>query len=453
MKRYPAYKDSGIEWLGEIPEHWEIKQLKHLLKSINGAIRTGPFGSQIKNSDMVEDGIKVYNQRNVLDNDFNEGNSFISEKKSEELKAFEIFENDILLTSRGTIGKCAIFPKNARKGVLHPCLIRIQANLEVITNRFLTLYIGETNQFQENIHYNSNATTIDVIYGETLKTIKIPCPPIDEQGMIISFLNHKTHLIDTLIQKKQRQIDLLKEHRMTTINQAVTKGLYPDVKMKDSEIEWLGEIPEHWEVKKLKYLTSKIGSGVTPKGGAQVYQDDGIPLIRSQNIHFDCLKLDDVVFISEEIHNQMSRSKVLPGDVLINITGASIGRCNFIPDNFEEANVNQHVCITRPTDEIETEFLFDVLSSDMGQFQVFYVQVGTSREGLTFEHLKNFQIPLPPVKEQMEIIAFLKKKIGQIFKQISNLEKEIEYCQEYRTTLISNAVTGKFDVRDWGVET
>jgi type I restriction enzyme S subunit len=121
MKAYPAYKDSGIVWLGQFPEHWKLARIKHILKKRKNAIKTGPFGSQLKNSDMEGSDIKVYNQRNVIDNDFYNGDNYISYEKFDELKEFEIFPGDILITTRGTIGRCAVFPDNVGKGVLHPC--------------------------------------------------------------------------------------------------------------------------------------------------------------------------------------------------------------------------------------------------------------------------------------------------------------------------------------------
>ena len=141
-----------------------------------------------------------------------------------------------------------------------------------------------------------------------IKSFFILLPSIPEQTAIANYLDRKTAEIDGLIANKERLIELYEEEKTAVINQAVTKGLDPNAPMKPSGIDWLGDIPEHWEVKKLKYLVSKIGSGVTPKGGASTYQPSGIPLLRSQNIHFDGLRLDDVAFISEEIHEGMSGS-------------------------------------------------------------------------------------------------------------------------------------------------
>src|SRR5699024_1098458 len=136
-----------------------------------------------------------------------------------------------------------------------------------------------------------------------------------------SFLDRKTKAIDALIEKKEQLIERLKEKRQALITRAVTKGFNPSVPMKDSGIEWLGEIPEEWEITKLKWLVSKIGSGKTPRGGSEVYEEEGIPFLRSQNIHFDGLRLDDVVYIDSETHKDMSSTAIKPNDVLLNITG------------------------------------------------------------------------------------------------------------------------------------
>lgn len=216
-------------------------------------------------------------------------------------------------------------------------------------------------------------------------------------------------------------------------------------KYKDSGVEWIGEIPEGWEVKRLKFVVSKVGSGVTPKGGANVYQLDGIPLLRSQNIHFDALKLDDVAYISQEIHDEMQNSKVMAGDVLLNITGASIGRCYFSDGSLEDANVNQHVCIIRPTSEIGTKYLYYLLRSDIGQKQIDVDQTGSGREGLNFEVLKNFLLPLADNSEQTAIASFLDRKTAEIDQLIANKEKLIALYEEEKTTIINHAVTKGLD--------
>jgi type I restriction enzyme, S subunit len=204
----------------------------------------------------------------------------------------------------------------------------------------------------------------------------------------------------------------------------------------------------NWKVKQIRYLATKIGSGVTPRGGAQVYQDSGIPLLRSQNVHFDGLRLDDVAFISNEINNEMSNSKVQPNDVLLNITGASIGRCTYVSAMLTEANVNQHVCIIR-TDQSElfAPYLASYLSSNHIQTFIDVSQEGAAREGLPQKEIKTIPVAYPPVDEQKQIVKFINEKTAEINTAIERTQREIELIEEYRTTLIAHAVTGKIDVR------
>ena len=225
---------------------------------------------------------------------------------------------------------------------------------------------------------------------------------------------------------------------------------------KDSGVQWLGEIPVEWEVKKLKYGVSKVGSGITPRGGASIYQLSGIPLLRSQNIHVDGIKMDDVAYIDEKLHNSMSNSKVQAGDVLLNITGASIGRCFYVVENFGEANVNQHVCIIRPNDKIKTSYLYFILRSDLGQEQINVEQTGSGREGLNFEALNNFIIPHFSAEEQTAIANFLNRKTAEIDALIAEKERLLELYEEEKTSIINHAVTRGLDpnaeLKDSGVE-
>lgn len=215
-------KDSGIEWLGKVPRHWDVKRVKYILLNKRGALKTGPFGSQLKQSDMQGTEVKVYNQRSVIDNDFDSNELYINNEKFLELSEFEIFPEDILLTTRGTIGRCAIFPKNKDKGILHPCLIRMQLNQSIISNEFARFYIQDTQAFFESVKYNSNATTIDVIYGETLRDIVFVVPNRNEQNQIVNFLNQKTAQIDDQLEREKESIELLKEFRTSLISEAVT---------------------------------------------------------------------------------------------------------------------------------------------------------------------------------------------------------------------------------------
>ncbi|MDE2591117.1 MAG: restriction endonuclease subunit S, partial [Patescibacteria group bacterium] len=185
-----------------------------------------------------------------------------------------------------------------------------------------------------------------------------------------------------------------------------------------------GNIPQEWEIVKLRESTSKIGSGITPLGGSQVYDKVGISFIRSQNVHFDGLHLDDVAFISRKIHDELKNTKLRPLDVLLNITGASIGRCTYLPEDFGEGNVNQHVCIIRTTEKLNPIFLAKYLSQPIMQNRINSAQAGLSRQGLTFKEIADFDIVLPPVAEQKKITSIL-----------SNIDSLIQKRQEYKSKL------------------
>lgn len=215
-------KDSGIHWLGRIPAHWVVGPIKYFVRQKAGAIKTGPFGSQLTSADMESGEIKVYNQRNVIDSDFASGDSFISELKFSQLRSFEAFPGDLLVTTRGTIGRTAIVPKYAERGILHPCLLRIQPDLSRLSTPFLKELIEESTLVRNQLSYMSNATTIEVIYSETMASVIIPLPPIDEQEEILEWLNIEIAEVDLLITAATHAIDLLQERRTALISAAVT---------------------------------------------------------------------------------------------------------------------------------------------------------------------------------------------------------------------------------------
>ncbi|HZM11158.1 MAG TPA: restriction endonuclease subunit S, partial [Candidatus Limnocylindrales bacterium] len=222
LDSHAPMKDSGIEWLGQIPKHWRIVPLKYSLLPRGGAIKTGPFGSQLLSSDMASGDVKVYNQRNVLDRDFLSGENYVSDDKYEELKSFTVFPQDVLITTRGTIGRCALLPDNAERGILHPCLMRVQPNPLITSPEYVALLIQDSGIVLLQLQLLSNATTIEVIYSESLKSVRLPLPPASEQQAILTYVTREAERHDALISKVQDSIDVLREHRTTLISAAVT---------------------------------------------------------------------------------------------------------------------------------------------------------------------------------------------------------------------------------------
>ena len=214
-------KDSGVEWIGQIPEKWRVYRSKYLLAQVKDAIKAGPFGSSLTSSDMQESDVKVFNQRSVLDNDFDAGDEYVSVEKSLELKGFIAKAGDVLITTRGTIGKTAIVP-NGKQGILHPCLIKMVIDDNVFLKTLLCRIFNETNMLTEQLRLASNATTIDVIYTQNLLNLYIPVPPIEAQEAIEKFLCKECGELDKLISLNESSIQKLKEYRQSLIYEAVT---------------------------------------------------------------------------------------------------------------------------------------------------------------------------------------------------------------------------------------
>ncbi|HCG5923204.1 TPA: restriction endonuclease subunit S [Vibrio parahaemolyticus] len=215
-------KDSGVEWLGEVPEHWVVSPIKHLLRQKKGAVKAGPFGSHLKNSDMDGGDVKVITQKNVIKKNLSIGDSFISEQKYRELSGFTIEKEDVLITTRGTIGRTCVYSDEA-VAILHPCLIRMQCDETKVIPELLALIIQDSGYAMEQILVKSNATTIEVIYSDNLVNTEICVPKtIDEQVRLLEFVELETDKFDSLVRKAESAISLMQERRTALISAAVT---------------------------------------------------------------------------------------------------------------------------------------------------------------------------------------------------------------------------------------
>jgi type I restriction enzyme S subunit len=424
VKKYPAYKDSGVEWIGEIPDEWEVHRLETRFKERKTKVSDKDYSPLSVTKNGVQP--QLHNAAKSNDSDHRKlvrKGDFVINSRSDRKGSSGISLQD------GSVSliNIVIEPKS-----IHPAYCH---------------YLLKGYEFVEEFYRIGHGIVADLWttrYDE-MKNIKIATPSLPEQNAIANFLDEKCSKIDRAVAQKEKLVALLKERKQIVIQNAVTKGLNPNAKMKDSGVEWIGEIPEGWEIKRLKHVTSKIGSGITPTGGGTKYLDRGIPLLRSQNIHFGKIDLTNVALISPETHESMRNSMVHKGDILLNITGGSIGRCHFVEMD-QELNVNQHVCIVRPKSGIMSFYLNALLASEIGQSQIWFFQQGGGREGLNFYAIKNFLIPLPSLFEQVAISNFLYEKTTKINKAITLQQNQIEKLKEYKSILINNAVTGKIKV-------
>lgn len=452
MKQYPSYKPSLTNCLDNIPSNWALTKIKFLLQQKRGAIKTGPFGSQLKSSDLVENGdIKIYNQRSVIDKNFIGGEEYISLDKFETLKEFVVCANDLLITTRGTIGKCVIFPDNAEKGVLHPCLIRLQLDQKKILNEYAALCFEHAMFFQEEIKLLSNSTVIEVIYSNNLKEVFIPLCSVEEQIQIVKYLKYKTALIDRFILNRQKQIALLKEQLYFKINEAITKGINKKVKLKRTDIKYVPEIPAHWDIRKFKSLTTILTCGYasTPD---YVEESEGILFLSAQNVKPFRMVFDKLAYIGPELHKKLTkRKRPLKGDVLVTRIGgeSNIGDACVIDIDLE---FSIYVSLThiRPGSEILSEYIVYFFNTEYCyQLNHEGTVVGGGQGNLNVKNVERYRIPLPPIEEQKEIISYLDNYRTEMDTLISKYQKQIDLMQEYRSAIISQAVTGKIDVRDW----
>ncbi|WP_297511699.1 restriction endonuclease subunit S [Flavobacterium sp.] len=438
MEQYNSYKPSGVEWIGDIPENWDLIKLKYISNLYNGS--------------SLND-----NQKELFDSSNIDDIPYVSTKDIDYNSQSIEYDNGLRIPKSNTsfkLGKKGSFlicieggSSGKKMGYLEQDVYFVNklCCFEPKTNSKFQYYYIQTPLFQLQFH-SSLSGLIGGVSISLIRNFNTILPPIQEQEQIVNYLDEKTTIIDKLISTKQRKVELLKEQRTTLINQVITKGLNPNVKMKDSGVEWIGEIPEIWNNTTLRYYVNKVGSGITPRGGSEVYVDEGVIFIRSQNVHFNGLRLDDVSRITNETHIGMSGSKVIFNDLLLNITGGSIGRCCVVL-NEDEMNVNQHVCIIRTKKEkLSPFFLNYILQSKVGQTQVDYFQTGGNREGLTGENIKNFKISFPNIQEQQEIVDYLDTHTKEIDDLVSMEQKKIELLKEYRQSLISEVITGKIKV-------
>ena len=419
-KTYPDYKDSGVERLGLIPEPWKSVRLKHVLKIRNGR--------DYKEVEVESGGYPVYGSGGI----FKRSSKYLFDGKS------------VLFGRKGTIDR--------------PLLV---------SGRFWTvdtMFYSEIydKAIPEYIYYQSlffpfdlltTNTALPSMTQEDLLELDFILPPKAEQRQIINFLDHETAKIDTLIEKQQRLIELLIEKRQAVISQAVTKGLNPDVPMKDSGVEWLGDVPEHWDINKLRYKFD-FGSGLNITKAN--LKETGVPCINYGEIHskygFEVntdvhqLKCVDELYLKARPGALLNQGDFIFADTSEDIEGAG----NFTQlVSCSSAFAGYHTVIARPKDKFGIRFYAYLLDSVPLRTQIRTSVKGVKVFSITQSILKSINIWIPPLNEREEIAEYLDEQTYKIDALIAKANQQIQLMQERRTALISAAVTGKIDVRDW----
>jgi len=409
LQPYNKYNAIAYDYTTQLPEGWQLLP--------NIAI----FKERIERGHINEELLSVTIGKGVIkqtDVDIKKDSSNEDKSKYKLIKVGDIAYNKMRMW-QGALGY------SEHQGISSPAYVILKPKMEINPRYFHYMFrTSFYNNYSKRFSYGIVDDQLSLRYSDFKRMYSI-VPPIEVQNKIVAYLDKKNNEIDKFILNKERLVELLEERKKHVITSTIFQEENP--------------------VKPLKYLVSKVGSGVTPLGGANVYISEGVSFLRSQNIHFDGLRLDDVAFISDKIHTKMKSTKVKLNDVLLNITGASIGRCCSIETEIE-ANVNQHVCIIRPKKVLNSKYLAYYMASTTIQNLIRNSQDGASREGLSFSEIKSFPIPIIPIEKQVEVVNQIKEIELDIDLAISKAQKELLSIKEYREALITDLVTGKRSV-------
>jgi type I restriction enzyme S subunit len=334
-------------------------------------------------------------------------------------------------------------------GLVSPAYVVARPYPQVEPRFFVALF--RTGDYMSEIDSCSHGIVKDRnrLYWDQFKQILSPCPPPAEQAAIVRFLDWANGRLDRAIRAKRKVIALLNEQKQAIIHRAVTCGLDPSVPLKPSGIPWLGDIPQHWEVRKIGAVSSRVTKGTTPTTLGMAFVDAGVRFLKVESISKDLTILPSkCAYIDESTDRLLSRSRLRGGDVVVAIAGA-IGRPAVIAEWLLPANTNQAVAIISPrTDQCRSEWLAYILSSPVCQRTMADSSVQSAQANLSLANLGRTLIPLPTIDEQGAILSRLKAEVHSIDSAIARLEREIELLREYRTRLVADVVTGKLDVRE-----
>lgn len=421
-QKYAEYKDSGVEWLGEIPSHWATCSLSKLF-----AIKAG---GDVDLKNFSEDRSEEYPYP-IYTNANNE-NSIYGYSKVANYQA-----NSITVSGRGEVG-FSVYRDHPFDAIIRLLVLTPQKECHP---KFYAYYINEV------INFRVESSAIGQLSTLQISPYKTVLPAIDEQKLIISFLDYETAKIDNLIAKQKKLIELLKEKRQAVISHAVTKGLNPNVPMKDSGVEWLGEVPAHWEVSRVGWLCEFISYGFT---NPMPSTDEGPYMLTATDIEFGRVKYEGARRTSiEAFRNLLSpKSKPQAGDILVTKDG-TLGRTALF-DGDNEVCISQSVALLRLQKKIVLpEFLVRAFSGADYQSKIIFDAGGTTIKHIYISTLSKMNFVLPPMHEQKTIVDELKSKLTDMDQLIDQAINASNLLGERRTALIFSAVTGKIDVRNW----
>ena len=449
LKPYPAYRDSGVPWLGEVPEHWEARRLASCLASLQS-------GAREQTEIDADEGVPNFGGEHVgADGQLLLKNMrFVSRAFVQKLHKGKIKENDILLVKDGaTIGKVALL----KRMPYAECTVNEHVFILRAASNCLPglLYQVLRSQAVQNLIWQQVTGSAQPGLNSTFtKGTTIALPPLSEQSAIVRYLDYMDRRIQRYIRAKQKLIKLLEEQKQAIIHQAVTGRIdvrtgKPYPAYKPSGVEWLGDVPEHWEIRRIGSISTRVTKGTTPTSIGMNFVDHGIRFIKVESISKNLgLVAAMGSFIDRRTDALLARSRLHSGDVLVAIAGA-IGRVAIVSQGDLPANCNQAVAVISPRNSIvSSRWVAHLLESPAWQRIMVDRSVQSAQANLSLADLRAVAITIPPVREQDEIVSELEGRTKNLTSVVTAIEDGIMALREYRTRLISDVVTGKLDVRE-----
>ena len=425
MERYNSYKDSGVEWIGEIPSHWIKSKLKFVSEIVTG--NTPPT----KDEDNYEGGEYLWVKPNEINgltptNDTNQKLTEKGKSLSRVLPPFSVLVNGI-----GRIGEFGYSEMSVSTNQ--------QINSIVYNHKVDKRYgLFHTSMMKEGFISNSEKVVVPILNKTKQENIEFVIPPLSEQQQIVSFLDTKTSLIDSLIEKTQLKIELLKEKRISLINEVVTKGLNPNVEMKDSGVEWIGEIPSHYQIGKLKHLCNENQRSLSNSTDPN-YE---LNYIEISDVNSEGVIGNPTPYIFSESPSRCRRI-VQKGDVIVSTVRTYLKSIGLIEEEVEDLICSTGFSVLTPNNEINSKYLFYLLRTEWFISMVISKSEGVSYPSIQSEKLMNIDVVYCELSEQQQIVEYLDEQTQLIDRTITIEEKRIELLKEYRQSLISEVVTGK----------
>lgn len=416
MKKYDTYKDSGIQWIGQVPEHWAITRIKFLANAQENSFADGDW---IESPYVTDSGIRYLTSGNIGNGCFKkQGNGHITEETFQKLNCKFAYPGDLVFCRLNQpFGRSCILPNDQERYVIAVDNVILRTNED---KRYIC-YITQLERYQNHIGMQANGTAMQRISRTKLGNVHIPLPPLSEQEAIANFLDKKTGEIDKAISLFEREKLDLQAYRKAIISETVTKGLNPNAKLKDSGIQWIGQIPEEWSVVKMKYCFEDIYSGDSIR--AEELDEEG----------------KYPVYGGGAIISHANKYNVCAGDIIIGRVGANCGCVTYLTQN---AWATDNALVVKSA--IDSRYLFhQLIAADLNS-----LNSSNAQPLITASKVKDVKFACPKsISGQKEIAEYIDKKTSDIDTAIERINAQITELQAYRTALISEAVTGKIDVR------